>query len=75
MSVSFCLLSRQGRHAFLMASFYKIHSDKVGVLFFFITAKPYYKLFHLSIWQNNQEKVVFSVPAALSTSQSTSHCL
>jgi len=55
------------------ASFYKVHSNKVGG--FFISANPSCKLSHLSIWQNNQENVVPSVPAVLSRSQSTSHFL
>lgn len=37
----------------------------------FISANPN-KLFHFSTWQNNQENIVLSVPAAPSTSQS--HC-
>lgn len=69
MSVSSCLMSRQRKHVAFLIKYIQI---RFGV---FISANPYYKLFHLSIWQNNQENIVLSVPAAPSTSQSISHCL
>lgn len=69
MSVSSCLMSRQRKHVAFLIKYIQI---RLGV---FISANPYYKLFHLSIWQNNQENIVLSVPAAPSTSQSISHCL
>lgn len=66
MSVSSCLISRQGKH---VAFFIKYIQIRLRV---FISANPN-KLFHFSTWQNNQENIVFSVPAAPSTNQSISH--
>lgn len=65
MSASSWLISRQGKH---LAFFIKHIQIRLGV---FISANPN-KLFHFSTWQNNQENIVLSVPAAPSTSQS--HC-